>query len=241
MAKETGDVSKIKLEAEYVKGKIRVTGKSGLSRETQIMVYFVRQGDIVTMKEATVRDGNFFAAFGPFEKQILSAGKYTIEAKGVLKGRVIAAGTSPLVIGTAARINKNEGDDKQRLTGTAAKVQALYDDLNNAYAKNKENFDKKKWDVWSEGWLRDADSQMRTLEDYSRINVTLLYPKAHKSLEWCMHQLILLHASYSLELAKTYDAIKGPQKAMMEPQFLKDSITTALAEAQKEILLAASR
>lgn len=234
-SKESEPLLKLNVAAEYTNGRIRVTGKSGLSRETQINVYFVRQGEIITMKQAIVRGENFLVTFGPFEKQILAAGKYTIEAKGILKGRVIAAGSCPLVIGNATQISKNEGDDKQRLAGTEAKEQALYDDLNNTYAKNKENFDKKSWDVWSEGWLRDANGQMRTLEDHSRINATLLYPKAHKSLEGCMRQLILLHTAYSLELTKTIDAVPVSQRAMMEPQSLKGSIVAALAEARKEL------
>jgi len=234
-SEEPKPLLKLNVAAEYTNGRIMVTGRSGLSKETPINVYFVRQGDIITMKQASTRGDNFFVAFGPFEKQILSAGKYTIEAKGVLKGQVIAAGSCPLVIGTAAQINKNEGDDKQRLAGTMAKIQALYGDLNSTYAKNKKNLDKKKWDEWSEGWLRDADSQRRTLEDYSRVNVALLYPKAHKSLEGSMNQIILLHTAYSLEFAKTYDAVPPSQKIMLEPQSLNRSIAENLATAQKEL------
>ncbi len=241
-AKNAGPVLKMDLEAEYVKGRIKVTGRSGLPRRTAVTVYFKSTDGVIAAKEAVTKNGNFYAAFGPFEKG-LSAGEYIIEARAESKDKETVFGSRPLIIGTAAQVSMSESEERRKLAVTTKEVQSLYEELEKAYAENKENFDKKKWDEWSEEWFNRVNAQVR---GYSGTDIVSLYPRAHSRLEACMHQIILLHTAYSLDLAVAAqeDGVKEdgrPHSPKLEPQTLKDSIDKGLAEARKEVPLVAAK
>ncbi|MFA5339859.1 MAG: hypothetical protein WC317_06920 [Candidatus Omnitrophota bacterium] len=242
-AKAPATLSNISLKAEYAKSKIRITGKADLPRGTKLTLNFKRQDKVLITKNITVRSGDFFTLIEPFERQ-LSPGKYAIEARAEADNKEIAAGSCDLVIGSASQVSEKEKSDKQRLTETADRVQSLYSDLNTAYEANKKNFDKKKWDEWSASWLRMTNDQMRMFTDYSSGNVKTLYPKVHGSLEVSFRQLVLLNTAYSMEFAaqkKPGEAGQGPTSMMLNPQFLKNSIDSTLADARKEISLTVTR
>ncbi|MDD5310494.1 MAG: hypothetical protein PHX64_01915 [Candidatus Omnitrophica bacterium] len=236
-------LSNINLKAEYAKSKIRITGKADLPRGTKLTLNFKRQDKVLITKRITVRSGDFFTLIEPFERQ-LSPGKYAIEARAEADNKEIAAGSCDLVVGSVSQVSEREKSDKQRLTETADRVQSLYNDLNTAYETNKKNFDKKKWDEWSASWLRMTNDQMRMFMDYSNGNVETLYPKVHGSLEVSFRQLVLLNTAYSMEFAaqkKPGEVGQGPTSMMLNPQFLKNSIDSTLADARKEINLTVTR
>ncbi|MDD4879259.1 MAG: hypothetical protein PHR22_02245 [Candidatus Omnitrophica bacterium] len=241
--KAPATLSNISLKAEYAKSKIRITGKAYLPRGTKLTLNFKRQDKVLIAKHIVVRSGDFFTLIEPFERQ-LSPGKYVIEARAEADDKEIAAGSCELVVGSASQVSEREKSDKQRLTETADRVQSLYDDLNTAYAMNKKNFDKEKWDKWSDSWLRMTNDQMQMFTDYSSGNVKSLYPRVHSRLEVCFRQVVLLNTAYSLEFAaqdKPGEESRGPHSKMLEPQFLKDSIDSALADARKEIRLTVAK
>ena len=242
-AQRPAALATISLKAEYVKSKIRITGKADLPRGTKLTLYFKREDNALITKQITVHSGDFFTIIEPFERQ-LSPAKYIIEARAEADNKEIAAGSCEMVVGSISQVAESEKSEKQRLTETAEAFQSLYNDLNAAYERNKKSFDKKKWDRWSASWLRMANEEMQTFINYSTGNVRTLYPKAHNKLEVCFRQLILLNTAYSLEFAAQDNPgaeSRGPRSKMLEPQFLKNSIDSALADARKEIRLANSR
>ncbi len=236
-------LSNIDLKAEYARSKIRITGSAGLPRGTKLTLNFKRQEKVLITKRITLRSGDFFTLIEPFER-VLSPGKYVIEARAEKDNKEIGAGSCDLVVGSSAQVSEREKSDKQRLSETADRIQSLYDDLNTAYEKNKKNFDKEKWGKWSASWLRSAQDQMQTFALFSNGNVKTLYPKVHGSLEVSFRQLILLNTAYSLEFVaqeKPGEVGQGPTSMMLDPQFLKNSINSTLADARKEIRLIVSR
>lgn len=223
----------IKLKAEFTRGKVFVSGTSSYPNNTPLRVYFMQGESVVMVKESRVKRGEFYIAFGPFEKEIM-AGKYSVRVEAEIDGSKAYSEPFALVIGSGERIKVDETREKQYLQDTAQEVAGLYEELNKAYDKAKASYDERKWKEWSQGWLERTNAAGSKFNDDSRKYVASVRPVSQRRLQFCFHQLPLLLRAYTIDL-NSKGRPSGQALPMQDAQVLRQSFDRALSETAQDV------
>ncbi len=224
----------IKLKAEFTKGKVFVSGTSSYPNNTPLRVYFMQGESVVMVKESRVKRGEFYIAFGPFEKEIM-AGKYSVRAEAAIDGSKTYSEPFALVIGSGERVKVDETRERQYLQDKAQEVSGLYEELNKAYDNAKASYDERKWKEWSQGWLERANAAGLRFNDDSRKYVASVRPVSQRRLQFCFHQLPLLLRAYTIDLNSKGARPSGQVLPMQDAQVLRQSFDRALTETVQDV------
>ncbi|MFA5164638.1 MAG: hypothetical protein WC481_03655 [Candidatus Omnitrophota bacterium] len=224
----------IKLKAEYTKGKVFVSGTSSYPNNTPLRVYFMQGESVVMVKESRVKRGEFYIAFGPFEKEIM-AGKYSVRAEATIDGSKAYSEPFALVIGSGERVKVDETREKQYLQDKAQEVSELYAELNRAYDNAKASYDGRKWKGWSKGWLEKVNSAAAEFNDDSRKYIASVRPVSQRRLQFCFHQLPLLLRAYTIEFNSKSAKSPGQVLPVQDAQALRQSFDRALSETVQDV------
>lgn len=227
-------VTDIKLKAEFTKGKVFVSGTSIYPNNTPLRVYFMQGESVIMVKESRVKRGEFYVAFGPFEKEIM-AGNYAVRAEAITGDEKVYSEPFAITIGTVERVKVDETRAKEYLADVAKEAGGLYEELNKAYENNKASNDELEWRDWSKKWVSKVNAAGKRLEENSGAYLISLHPVSQRRLQFCFHQLPLLLRAYTIDLnssgAKPVEQILPVQNT----QVLRDSFDRALSETKHDV------
>jgi hypothetical protein len=224
----------IKLKAEYTKGKVFVSGTSSYPNNTPLRVYFMQGESVVMVKESRVKRGEFYIAFGPFEKEIM-AGKYSVRVETNIGGSKAYSEPFALVIGSGERVKVDETRERQYLQDKTQEVSELYGELNKAYDNASASYDERKWKEWSQGWLARANAAGMKFNDDSRKYMASVRPVSQRRLQFCFHQLPLLLRAYTIDLNSKGKRPAGQVLPIQDAQVLRQSFDRALSETVQDV------
>jgi hypothetical protein len=227
-------VTDIKLKAEFTKDKVFVSGTSSYPNNTPLRIYFMQGDSMITVKESRVKRGEFYVAFGPFEKEIM-AGKYTVLAEAMTGVEKVYSEPFTLTIGTIERVKVDETRAREYLADVAQEAGDLYEELNRAYDNNKVSNDELEWIEWSKKWMSKVNAAGQRFEENSKAYLISLHPVSQRRLQFCFHQLPLLLRAYTIDLNSAGAKPSEQAFPMQNTEVLKQSFDRALSETKHDV------
>ncbi len=175
---------------------VLVRYKTNLPRMTVLYMSVRSLDQVLVTRKQTVEGPEFAIRFGPFDNKKFSPGIYVVEVACLPErqesgaARQELSGTDKLVASAELRIGNQEdfevttGKRRAALTAELKELSSLYSALNDEYAAQKKEFNKAKWDAFSEGFLPrvkkvadlDADyrSKMLVMDYAAQENVKMM-------------------------------------------------------------------
>lgn len=175
---------------------VLVKYKTNLPRMTVLYMSVRSLDQVLVTRKQTVESPEFAIRFGPFDNKKFSPGIYVVEVSCIPERQESGAvkkelsGADKLVASAELRIGNQEdfevttGKRKAALTAELEELESLYSALNDAHASQKKEFNKARWDAFSEGFLLrvkkigdlDADyrSKMLVMDYAAQENIKMM-------------------------------------------------------------------